>query len=89
MKINFKQGGDAHYFEDDEVRVLWGEDENGYDIADTIVLCSDVAHPSRGTVTGTPSIAAVVGNNDENFMNFPGSMRLQAARKEVCSSACV
>ncbi|KAI7198315.1 hypothetical protein KC324_g3853, partial [Hortaea werneckii] len=30
----------------------------------------------------TPSVAAVVGSTDDEFMHFPGSMRLQRSRKE-------
>lgn len=85
LKFNFKLGGDTHHFQDTTMKVLWDDDQ----YADTIVLGSDVTHPSRGSVAGTPSIAAVVGNNDINFMNFPGSMRLQRARKEVCSHMLV
>ncbi len=43
----------------------------------------DVTHPGAGAVKGTPSIAAVVGSVDENFAQFPASMRMQESRKEV------
>lgn len=49
---------------------------------DTIVIGADVTHPGKGAIPGTPSIAAVVGNTDDNFVHFPGSMRLQRNRKE-------
>lgn len=49
---------------------------------DTIVIGADVTHPGNSATSGTPSIAAVVGSIDDNFMKFPGSMRLQSGRKE-------
>lgn len=50
--------------------------------ANTIVVGADVTHPGAGAQVGTPSIAAVVGTTDNEFMHFPGSMRLQRSRKE-------
>lgn len=50
--------------------------------ADTIVLGADVSHPSGG-MAHSPSVAAVVGSDDANFANFPGSMRLQAGTQEM------
>lgn len=47
-----------------------------------IVIGADVTHPGKGSPLGTPSIAAVVGSVDGDFMHFPGSMRLQRSRKE-------
>ena len=48
----------------------------------TIVIGADVTHPGANSSPGTPSVAAVVGNTDDEFMHFPGSMRLQRGRKE-------
>ena len=50
---------------------------------DTIVLGADVAHPLKTAAPGCPSIASVVGSVDDNFVKFPGSMRLQMGRKET------
>ena len=45
----------------------------------------DVTHPGKGTVKGTPSIAAVVASCDSNnFAQYPASMELQASKEEVC-----
>ncbi|QDS76816.1 hypothetical protein FKW77_002698 [Venturia effusa] len=84
LKFNFKNYGVSHVFSEGKnskgpLKQL--HDDNG--LADTIVLGSDVTHPSGNSVSGTPSVAAVVGTNDEEFMNFPGSMRLQAGRTEI------
>ncbi|KAH9842269.1 Protein argonaute-3 [Teratosphaeria destructans] len=49
---------------------------------DTIVLGADVAH-APNPMANCPSIAAVVGNTDKGFANFPGSMRLQASHQEI------
>jgi hypothetical protein len=43
----------------------------------------DVTHPSPGSVKGTPSVAAVVATIDDNFAQFPASLRIQKTKKEV------
>lgn len=50
---------------------------------DTMVVGADVTHPTGGAIMGCPSIAAVVASTDNDFMNYPGSMRLQEGRKEM------
>ena len=37
----------------------------------------DVTHPGPGIREGTPSIAAVVASVDDDFVQFPASMRIQ------------
>ena len=37
----------------------------------------DVTHPSAGSPSGLPSIAAVVASCDGSFFQYPVSMRLQ------------
>jgi eukaryotic translation initiation factor 2C len=49
----------------------------------------DVTHAGPTSRYGTPSIAAVVANVDNFFVQFPASMRIQAVdynkeSKEVC-----
>ncbi|EME82122.1 uncharacterized protein MYCFIDRAFT_15043, partial [Pseudocercospora fijiensis CIRAD86] len=51
-------------------------------LSNTIVLGADVTHPPTSSSPGTPSIAAVVGTTEDDFMHFPGSMRLQRGRQE-------
>jgi len=43
----------------------------------------DVTHPGPGAREGTPSIAAVVASVDDNFVQFPASMRIQESKKEM------
>ena len=44
----------------------------------------DVTHPGPGAVKGTPSIAAVTASYDNEFTQFPASLRMQESKKEVC-----
>jgi len=43
----------------------------------------DVTHPGPGSRVGTPSIAAVVASVDDSFVQFPASLWIQEAQKEV------
>ncbi|KAK0867858.1 hypothetical protein LTR87_014414 [Friedmanniomyces endolithicus] len=81
LKYNVKSargGRDNHHFDKEDLRVLRSADQQ----ADTIVIGADVTHPGKGSSMATPSIAAVVGSADDQFMQFPGSMRLQRGSKE-------
>ncbi|KAK0898784.1 hypothetical protein LTR02_010003 [Friedmanniomyces endolithicus] len=81
LKYNLKSargGRDNHHFDKEDIRILRSADEQ----ADTIVIGADVTHPGKGSAGATPSIAAVVGSADDQFMQFPGSMRLQRGSKE-------
>ncbi|KAK1815906.1 hypothetical protein LTR12_009691 [Friedmanniomyces endolithicus] len=81
LKFNVKSargGRDNHHFDGKDLRILRSADER----ADTIVIGADVTHPGKGSAIATPSIAAVVGSADDQFMQFPGSMRLQRGSKE-------
>ena len=49
----------------------------------TMVVGIDVTHPGLGSRDGAPSIAAVVANVDDSFVQFPASMRIQQSKKEV------
>ncbi|KAH7092068.1 Piwi domain-containing protein [Paraphoma chrysanthemicola] len=66
MKVNLKTGGVNH-------TVAGIADV----MKDTLVLGADVTHPGRGSLFGTPSIAAVVGSVDQTGGKFLGSLRLQ------------
>lgn len=72
LKFTFKLGGDVH-----RLPGLEGIRKKG-----TIVMGADVTHPQAGSLQGCPSIAAVVGTVDDQFMRFPGSMRLNPSRQE-------
>lgn len=43
----------------------------------TMMVGIDVTHPGIGTQEGTPSIAAVVASVDNQFVQFPASLRIQ------------
>ncbi|KAF8341583.1 Piwi domain-containing protein [Cantharellus anzutake] len=76
LKLNVKLGGTNH--------VLSGPGPLSWlNQRPTMLLGCDVTHPSPGSVKGTPSIAAVVGNIDANFVQYPASMRLQETKKEM------
>ena len=78
LKYNLRAGGLNHVLSDTSFAAIKAPAGR----ADTIVIGADVTHPGTNSSPRTPSIAAVVGNTDNEFMHFPGSMRLQRARKE-------
>ena len=53
----------------------------------TMMVGIDVTHPGPGSRDGTPSIAAVVANVDDSFVQFPASIRIQQSKKEASISA--
>ncbi|KAF2005627.1 stem cell self-renewal protein Piwi, partial [Amniculicola lignicola CBS 123094] len=77
MKFNFKSGGKNHALENATLNRLLGPLRNS-----TMVLGADVAHPPAASIVGYPSIACVVASDDNTFLNYPGSMRLQAGGQE-------
>jgi eukaryotic translation initiation factor 2C len=80
MKANLKLGGINHSAESDR-----GNIKNH--LEHTLVLGSDVTHPSNGSLFGCPSVAALVGSVDNTGGCFLGSLRLQEqGSKEVCCS---
>ncbi|KAI7022526.1 hypothetical protein KC355_g2044 [Hortaea werneckii] len=79
LKFNLKSKGTNHKLGDTSFPGL--RPQHG-ERCDVIVIGADVTHPGVGSREGTPSIAAVVGSTDDEFMHFPGSMRLQRSRKE-------
>lgn len=76
LKVNIKLGGINHSIEDSNMAWL---KSGGL----TMIVGADVTHPSAGSITGTPSIAAAVGSVDEKFGQFPASLRIQKSRQEV------
>ena len=95
LKCNIKGGGDNHHITG-AFAPLFGQaaqsstGQQGSGAlptanlsCDTIVLGADVAHPLKTAAPGCPSIASVVGSVDDNFVKFPGSMRLQMGGKET------
>ena len=82
LKINMKMGGINHKLVDppgSPQTLAWLRDPS----QPTMLVGMDVTHPSPGSIRGTPSIAAVVATIDDNFAQFPASLRIQETRKEV------
>ena len=82
LKINMKMGGVNHRLVDPPgaaPTLTWLRDPK----EPTMLVGMDVTHPSPGSVKGTPSIAAVVATIDDNFAQFPASLRIQETKKEV------
>jgi len=75
LKFNMKLGGMNHGLDPDSTRWLKMEP--------TMLVGMDVTHPGPGSLKGTPSIPAVVASIDENFAQFPASMRIQESKKEM------
>ncbi|KAK0486559.1 argonaute-like protein [Armillaria novae-zelandiae] len=69
LKVNTKLGGINHKLENQHM--TWLRKKK------TMMVGIDVTHPGPGTKFGTPSIAAVVASVDDDFVQFPASMRIQ------------
>ncbi|KAL4242774.1 argonaute family protein [Abortiporus biennis] len=78
LKVNMKMGGVNHTLDPRNTAFLKS--------AATMLVGMDVTHPGPGTVKGTPSIAAVVASVDQNFGQFPASMKIQETKKEMISA---
>ena len=99
LKFNLKRGGDNHLLAPSDLREVLSTrtSQSGAAkpggvvlnqkprVCETIIMGADVAHPTASAVPGCPSIAAVVGSVDDNFVRYPGSMRLQRSRQEIIS----
>jgi len=77
LKVNTKLGGINHRLGGDALSWLTREP--------TMLVGIDVTHPGPASVPGTPSIAGVVGSVDQDFVQFPASLRLQKSKQEVRS----
>lgn len=75
LKFNMKLGGVNHGLDNESMRWL--------KVEPTMMVGMDVTHPGPGSLKGTPSIAAVVASVDDQFAQFPASLRIQETRKEV------
>lgn len=75
LKVNTKLGGINHR--------LGGNAMTWLTKAKTMMVGIDVTHPGPSSVPGTPSIAAVVASVDQDFVQFPASLRLQRSKQEV------
>ncbi|KAF8133993.1 Piwi domain-containing protein [Boletus edulis] len=75
LKVNTKLGGVNHKVDDGNMKWLTK--------TKTMLVGIDVTHPEPGSIEGTPSIAAVVASVDNNFAQFPASLRCQKPKKEM------
>ncbi|KAF6752684.1 QDE2 protein [Ephemerocybe angulata] len=75
LKVNTKLGGINHLLEDNAMKWLRKKK--------TIMVGIDVTHPGPGSKEGSPSIAAVVASTDDNFVQFPASLRIQKGKEEM------
>jgi eukaryotic translation initiation factor 2C len=83
MKFNLKGGGINHAVERSHLQaLLHPESSSASAPCRTIIIGADVAHPTGSARPGCPSIAAVVGSVDDNYLHYPGSMRLQISKQE-------
>ncbi|KAI0773186.1 Piwi-domain-containing protein [Trametes elegans] len=69
LKVNTKLGGINHSL--DPASMRWLTEKK------TMVMGIDVTHPSPRSIPGSPSIAAVVASIDDNFIQYPASLKLQ------------
>jgi eukaryotic translation initiation factor 2C len=67
--VNTKLGGINHLLGTESMK--WLKEKK------TMMVGCDVTHAGPSSVVGTPSIAAVVASVDNDFVQFPASMRLQ------------
>lgn len=48
-----------------------------------MVVGIDVAHPAPGSMENAPSVVAMVASMDNDYVHFPGSVRIQESRQEI------
>ena len=77
LKINLKLGGVNHELQKHPLGIL-GEKEK-----QTMVVGIDVTHPSPGSSSDCPSIAAMVASVDNKLGQWPAVLRLQRATQQI------
>ncbi|EEB91462.1 hypothetical protein MPER_10171, partial [Moniliophthora perniciosa FA553] len=73
LKVNTKLGGVNHQLDNDAMN--WLKKKS------TMMVGIDVTHRGSGSKEGAPSIAAVVANDDDSFVQYPASLRIQQTHK--------
>ena len=48
-----------------------------------MVVGIDVAHPAPGSMENAPSVVAMVASINNDYVHFPGSVRIQESRQEI------
>lgn len=74
LKINLKLGGVNQVVEPKNLSII---DQNK-----TMVVGLDVTHPSPGSASEAPSVAAMVASVDKYLSQWPAVLRVQKGRKE-------
>jgi hypothetical protein len=78
LKVNLKLGG---------VNQMLGNDELGIiSSGKTMIVGVDVTHPSPGSATHAPSVAAMVASVDKKLGQWPAEIRIQASRQEMVAA---
>jgi len=77
LKFNLKLGG-INLLVDPKGLGIINEDK-------TIVVGIDVTHPSPGSASNAPSVAAMVASVDKFLGQWPADLRVQESRKEMVS----
>lgn len=75
LKFNLKLGG-VNQLVDNVARGL-------VDLERTMIVGIDVTHPSPGSASNAPSVAAVVASIDKSLGQFPADLRIQQGREEM------
>ncbi|KAI0078016.1 Piwi-domain-containing protein [Panus rudis PR-1116 ss-1] len=73
LKVNIKLGGINHMLDQESMKWLTTKK--------AMVMGVDVTHPGVRSLPGTPSVAAVVASVDQQFVQFPASLRPQRNRR--------
>lgn len=76
LKFNLKLGGRNQLLDPSKLGFI-GQQKK------TMVVGLDVTHPSPGSSTTAPSVAAIVASVDEWLAQWPADIRIQAARQEM------
>ena len=75
LKFNLKLGGINQLIDNANMGII-SEDK-------TMVIGIDVTHPSPGSASNAPSVAAVVASVDRWLGQWPADLRIQESRKEM------
>jgi eukaryotic translation initiation factor 2C len=78
LKVNTKLGGINHLLDAASMKWLTAKK--------TMIVGMDVTHPGPTSISGTPSVAAVVASVDDYFVQYPASMRVQKSKQEESDS---
>jgi eukaryotic translation initiation factor 2C len=77
LKFNLKLGGRNQFLDNNKLGLL-AEGK-------TMVVGIDVTHPSPGSSSKAPSVAAIVSSIDQWLAQWPADLQLQQARQEMVS----